>query len=99
MKELLLDEDKVIDLAELFKVFGDSTRMKILLALCESEMCVGDLAEELKMTESAISHQLRLLKQADLVVGKRDGKSVIYSLSDDHVRTIINMGKEHIEEV
>ena len=99
MKELLLDEDKVIDLAELFKVFGDSTRMKILLALCESEMCVGDLAEELKMTESAISHQLRLLKQADLVVGKRDGKSVIYSLADEHVRTIINMGKEHIEEV
>ena len=99
MKELLLDEDKIIDLAELFKVFGDSTRMKILLALSESEMCVGDLAEELKMTESAISHQLRLLKQADLVVGKRDGKSVIYSLSDDHVRTIINMGKEHIEEV
>ncbi len=99
MRELLLDEDKVIDLAELFKVFGDSTRMKILLALCETEMCVGDLAEELKMTESAISHQLRLLKQADLVVGKRDGKSVIYSLADDHVRTIINMGKEHIEEV
>ena len=94
----LPDEDELYDLAELFKVFGDSTRIKILYVLLESEMCVCDLAETLSMTQSAISHQLKILKQSKLVGSKRDGKSVIYALADDHVRTIINMGKEHMEE-
>jgi ArsR family transcriptional regulator len=91
-------EDELYDLAELFKVFGDSTRIRILFVLFESEMCVCDLAEALRMTQSAISHQLRILKQAKLVTNRREGKSVIYSLADDHVRTIIDQGREHIEE-
>lgn len=92
------DEDELYDLAELFKVFGDSTRIRILYVLFESQMCVCDLAEALNMNQSAISHQLKILKQAKLVTGKREGKSVIYSLADDHVRTIIDQGREHIEE-
>ncbi|MCR5294380.1 MAG: metalloregulator ArsR/SmtB family transcription factor [Lachnospiraceae bacterium] len=91
-------EDLLYDLAELFKVFGDSTRIRILFALFEAEICVCDLAETLNMTQSAVSHQLRILKQARLVKSRRDGKSVYYSLDDDHVATIINMGLEHIEE-
>ncbi len=92
------DEIKLYDLAELYKVFADSTRIKILYCLFEAEMCVCDIATLLSMTTSAISHQLRVLKQAKLVKFRRDGKTVFYSLSDDHVRTIIGMGMEHISE-
>ncbi|MBR4530776.1 MAG: helix-turn-helix transcriptional regulator [Lachnospiraceae bacterium] len=92
------DEDEIADLAELFKVFGDSTRMRILFALFDTEICVCDLAEALSMTQSAVSHQLRILKQAHLVGNRREGKSIFYFLADDHVRTIIGQGREHIEE-
>ena len=91
-------EEYLYDLAELFKVFGDSTRIRILFVLFEAEVCVCDLAEALNMTQSAISHQLKILKQNKLVKSRREGKSVFYSLADDHVRTIISMGLEHIEE-
>lgn len=91
-------EDDLYDLAELFKVFGDSTRIKILFALFESEMCVCDIAETLGMTQSAISHQLKILKQSRLVSNRREGKSIIYFLADDHVRTIIDQGINHIHE-
>lgn len=92
------DEDLLFDLAELFKIFGDSTRIKILFALLGRELSVGDLAEVLSMTQSAISHQLRVLKANGLVKFRREGKSLIYSLSDEHVTKILNMGLEHIEE-
>ena len=88
----------ICDLADLFKIFGDTTRMRILYALWESEMCVCALAEYLGMTQSAISHQLRVLKQSHLVKYRREGKTVFYSLDDDHVRAILQMGLEHIEE-
>lgn len=91
-------EEELYDLAELFKVFGDSTRIKILFVLFESEMCVCDIAEALSMTQSAVSHQLKVLKQAKLIKNRREGKSIFYSLADEHVRTIIAMGIEHIEE-
>ncbi|SDA76524.1 DNA-binding transcriptional regulator, ArsR family [Butyrivibrio sp. INlla18] len=94
----LPNEDELYDLAELFKVFGDSTRIKILFALFESEMCVCDIAESLEMTQSAISHQLKILKQSKLVGNRREGKQVVYFLADDHVRTIIDQGLNHIEE-
>ena len=96
--EQMPDEDELYDLAELFKVFGDSTRIRILFVLFEAEVCVCDLAEALNMTQSAISHQLRILKQSKLVTSRRDGKQVFYSLADGHVRTIIAQGREHIEE-
>ena len=92
------DEELLYDLAELYKVFGDSTRIRILYALFESEMCVCDIAELLNLTQSAISHQLRVLKQARLVRARREGKTVFYFLADDHVRTIIAQGMEHVEE-
>ncbi len=92
------DDDKLYDLAELFKVFGDSTRIKILFALFEHEMCVCEIADTLEMTQSAISHQLRILKASKLVGNRREGKSIIYFLADDHVRTIIDQGLNHIEE-
>ncbi|MCM1128027.1 MAG: metalloregulator ArsR/SmtB family transcription factor [Lachnospiraceae bacterium] len=92
------EEDELYDLAELFKVFGDSTRIRILYVLFEAEVCVCDLAEALNMTQSAISHQLKILKQNKLVKSRREGKSVFYSLADNHVRTIIAQGREHIEE-
>ena len=91
-------EDEMYDLAELFKCFGDSTRVRILCVLQQGEFCVGDIAEALNMTQSAVSHQLKLLKQAKLIAGKRDGKQILYSLADEHVRSIINIGLEHIEE-
>ena len=91
-------EEELYDLAELFKIFGDSTRIRILYVLFESEMCVCDIAQLLNLSQSAVSHQLRLLKQSRLVKSRRDGKTVFYSLADDHVRTIIDQGKEHIEE-
>ena len=92
------EDEYLYDLAELFKVFGDSTRIRILFVLFEAEVCVCDLAKALNMTQSAISHQLRILKQNKLVKSRREGKSIFYSLADDHVRTIINQGREHIEE-
>ena len=93
-----MERERIEDLAELFKIFGDSTRLRIMLELFERELCVGDLADALDMTQSAISHQLRILKQNKLVKSRRDGKSVFYSLADDHVKTIIGQGREHIEE-
>ena len=96
--EKMPDEEELYDLAELFKVFGDSTRIRILYVLFEAEVCVCDLAEALNMTQSAISHQLKILKQSRLVKARRDGKSIFYSLADDHVRSIIGMGMEHVEE-
>ncbi len=98
VNEKMPDEDELYDIAELFKVFGDSTRIRILYVLFESELCVCDLAETLHMNQSAVSHQLKILKQAKLVSGRREGKSVFYSLADDHVRAIIDQGREHIEE-
>ena len=92
------EEEELYDLAELFKVFGDSTRIRILFVLFEAEVCVCDLAEALHMTQPSISHQLKILKQAKLVRSRREGKSVFYSLADGHVRTIIAQGREHIEE-
>lgn len=92
------DDDILCDLAELYRVFGDSTRIRILYALFESEMCVCDIAQVLGMSISAISHQLRVLKQARLVKYRREGKTVFYSLSDDHVRSIIDQGIGHVEE-
>ena len=94
----LPNEDELYDLAELFKVFGDSTRIRILFELFDDEMNVGDIAERLNMTQSAISHQLRILKQSKLVSNRREGKSIIYFLADEHVRTIIDQGLNHIEE-
>ena len=92
------EEEEIFDLSELFKVFGDSTRMKILFALFEEKMCVCDLAEALGMTQSAISHQLRVLKQGRLVKHRKDGKVVYYSLDDDHIKHIIDQGLTHISE-
>ena len=93
-----MDERTVYDLADLFKVFGDSTRLRILCVLMEQEICVADLADTLEMTQAAISHQLRTLKQSKLVKARRRGKMVYYSLDDDHVRSIIETGREHLEE-
>lgn len=97
-KAAMPDEEILYDLAELFKVFGDSTRIKILCALFESEMCVCDMAALLSMNQSAISHQLRVLKQARLVKYRRDGKIVYYSLDDEHVKQIFDQGLVHINE-
>lgn len=96
--EKMPTDEKLFDLSELFKVFGDSTRMRILFVLFEAEVCTCDLAAVLKMTSSAISHQLNALKRAKLVKSRRDGKTVFYSLADEHVRTIISQGMDHIEE-
>ena len=94
----LPSEDTLYDLTELFRIFGDSTRIRILYVLFEAEMCVCDIAALLGMTQSAISHQLKALKSARLVTSRRDGKTVFYSLADDHVKTIIDQGLEHILE-
>ena len=99
LRENMPDELELYDLAEFFKVFGDSTRIRILSALSAAEVCVCDLAEALGMTQSAVSHQLRILKQNRLVKSRREGKSVFYSLADGHVRTILDQGREHIEEI
>lgn len=93
-----LDEILSVELADLFKVFGDSTRINILTLLYEAELCVQDVAEKLNMTQSAVSHQLKVLKMSKLVKSRRDGKQIYYSLADDHVSTIISMGLEHLEE-
>ena len=96
--EMQPDEDLLFDLAELYKIFGDSTRIKILFALKNCQMAVNDIAENLKMTQSAISHQLRILKANKLVKFQRAGKSLIYSLDDEHVEKILNMGLAHLSE-
>lgn len=98
VKAKMPKEESLYDLAELFKVFGDSTRIKILWALDEAEMCVCDIAVLLNMTQSAISHQLRVLKQAKLVKNRKEGKIVYYSLNDEHVRQIFDQGLIHINE-
>lgn len=98
VKGKMPEEEKLYDLAELFKVFGDSTRIRILWALDEAEMCVCDIAYLLNMTQSAISHQLRVLKQANLVKSRKDGKIVFYSLEDEHVKRIFDQGLIHIAE-
>jgi DNA-binding transcriptional ArsR family regulator len=98
VSEHMPDEGNLIDLADLFKVFGDSTRVKILCALFRAEMCVCDIAVLLGMTKSSISHQLRILKQSKLVASRRDGKVVYYSLADDHVKTIFDQGLLHVCE-
>lgn len=98
VNDTMPEETELYDLAELFKVFGDSTRIRILFVLFEAEVCVCDLAKVLNMTQSAISHQLRILKANKLVNSRREGKSMFYSLADGHVRTIIAQGREHIEE-
>lgn len=98
VRQELPGEDTLYDLAELFRIFGDSTRIRILYVLFEAEMCVCDIAALLGMTQSAISHQLRALKTARLVKARREGKTVFYSLADDHVKTIIDQGVEHVSE-
>ena len=92
------DVETLYELAELFKIFGDSTRIRILDTLAKKELCVQEIADELEMTQSAISHQLRILKQADLVRCRRDGKAIFYSLVDGHVQTIMEQGIEHVCE-
>lgn len=94
----MLEEETVYELADLFKIFGDSTRIKILWALDEAEMCVCDISNLLNMTQSAISHQLRVLKQANLVKNRKEGKVVYYSLKDEHVKQIFNQGLIHVNE-
>lgn len=98
VRETLPGEDTLYDLTELFRIFADSTRVRILYVLFESEMCVCDIAALLGMTQSAISHQLRALKNARLVKSRRDGKTVFYSLADEHVKTILDQGIEHVTE-
>lgn len=98
VKGLLPEEGLLHELADFYKVFGDATRVKILCVLLQSEMCVCDLAELLGMTQSAISHQLRILKQMKLVKNRREGKTVYYSLADGHIQNIISQGMEHIQE-
>ncbi len=97
-KNEMPDEDSLYELADLYKIFGDSTRIKIMFLLLKSEMCVCDIADVLSMNQSAISHQLRVLKQNKLVKNRREGKSVIYSLADQHVISILSQGMEHIME-
>lgn len=98
VKKKMPQEEKLYDLAELFKVFGDTTRVKIISALFEAEMCVCDIAKLLTMTQSAISHQLRVLRQARLVKHRKEGKVVFYSLDGEHIKAIFNQGLEHILE-
>lgn len=98
VKKTLIDDDNALDLADFFKVFGDATRIKIINALLISEMCVCDIAALLSMNQSAISHQLRVLKQARLIKNRRDGKVVYYSLDDEHIKEIFDKGLIHIKE-
>lgn len=98
VRELLPPDEWLYDLAELFKIFGDSTRLKILYALLEGELCVCDLAGLMAVSQSAVSHQLRVLKNSKLVKFRREGKTIYYSLADSHVESILSQGMEHIEE-
>ncbi len=95
---MIPENDILGDLAEFYKMFGDATRLKILCFLRQGEMCVQDIADNIGMQQSAVSHQLRVLKQMDLVKNRRDGKTVFYSLADDHIVCILDMGMEHINE-
>ncbi len=97
-QDFLFDDDELIEMAELFKVFGDSTRIKILTILLDGEKCVQEITDAAGSTQSAVSHQLRILKQARLVRNRRQGKQICYSLADDHVKTILGMAREHLEE-
>ena len=99
VKNVMPQDELIYDLAEFYKVFADSTRMKIIYALMENELCVCDIAAIVGTTQSAISHQLRILKQAKLVKYKKDGKAVYYSLDDEHIAEIVKKGREHIEEL
>ena len=99
VKEKMPEDGLIYDMAELFKVFADSTRMKIIYALMEEELCVCDIANIVKTTHSAISHQLRILKQSKLVKYRKEGKEVYYSLDDEHIEQIVKKGREHIEEL
>ena len=92
------DDEFLFELCDLFRIFGDSTRIKILFVLMDREMNVGDIATELNLNQSAVSHQLRVLKDATIVKFRRDGKSMYYSLDDDHVRNMLALGMEHVEE-
>ncbi|MFV0363142.1 MAG: ArsR/SmtB family transcription factor [Suipraeoptans sp.] len=98
VEKKMADNETTANLADFYKVFGDATRVRILCALMISELCVCDLADILSMNQSAISHQLRVLKQAKLVKNRRDGKTIFYSLADGHIQTIISQGMEHIAE-
>ena len=98
VRQEMPDEDTLYDLTELFRIFGDSTRIRILYVLFEAEMCVCDIANLLGLTQSANSHQLRALKSARLVKGRREGKTVFYSLADDHVRVMMKNGTDHVRE-
>lgn len=98
VKSMMAPEETLYDLAELFKVFGDTTRIKILSVLSETEMCVGDIAITLNMSQSAISHQLRVLKQSKLVRYRKEGKTIYYALNDNHVKQIFSQGLEHVNE-
>ena len=98
VKKKMPDESFLYDLADFYRIFGDSTRIKILYALFESELCVYDIAKVLHMTQSAISHQLRILKDAQLVKFRRDGKTIYYSLDDDHIVKILELGTQHLCE-
>ena len=97
-QDFLFDEDELIEMAELFKVFGDSTRIKILCALFDGEKCVQEITDAAGASQSAVSHQLRILKQSRLVRNRRQGKQICYSLADEHVKTILGMAREHLEE-
>lgn len=99
VKNIMPDDGLIYDIAELFKVFADSTRMKIIYALIENELCVCDIAAIVGTTQSAISHQLRILKQSKLVKFRKDGKIIYYSLDDEHIAEIVKKGREHIEEL
>ncbi len=98
VREKMTDEDLLYDIAEIFKIFGDSTRIRILSALLINELCVCDICSLLNMTKSAVSHQLRILRQSKLVKNRRNGKEIYYSLDDDHVASIINLAIEHAKE-
>lgn len=98
VEEHMPQEEQLADLAEFFRVFGDTTRIRILYVLMCSEVCVCDIANLLGMTQSAISHQLRILKQMDLVKNRREGKTIFYSLADGHIKSILSQGLEHINE-
>lgn len=95
----LLNEDKVIDLSELFKIFGDSTRIKIINTLLEEELCVNDISKKINATQSAVSHQLRILKSSKLVKYRKEGNLIYYSLDDEHIKKIFELGCEHINEI
>lgn len=95
----LLNDDIIIDVAELFKIFGDSTRIKIINVLLEEELCVCDIASRINVSQSAVSHQLRILKSSKLVKYRKDGNCIYYSLDDDHVKKIFKLGCEHINEL